>query len=268
MPVRANQLSGSEWLKHSFSVWRDIPRDQIGRKGHPASFPVSLVEKILDCYAKGKKSIILDPFVGSGSTLIAAINRGMHSIGLDVNGQFKDVFLSRLDLFNCQENGEKHLWQYEICDARNSRDFSKIVAPDSIDLCVTSPPYWNILSRKRTCDRKTAITYSSLDSDIGNISSYDMFLKALGDVFENVGMALKKHGYFILNVMDVRKKDRFYPLHQDLSIVVQEKEGLVLQDIVVWDRQSDYNSMRPLGYPYKFIINKVHEYILVFRNEK
>lgn len=267
MPTKANQLSGADWLKNSFSIWRGIPKDSIGRTRHPAAFPVSLIEKILDCYAPGKESLILDPFVGSGSTLIAATNKGMPSIGLDVNAAFREVFMNRLDLFNGQENGKCHLWRYEVCDARDYECFSEIVAPDSVDLCVTSPPYWDILSRKRTCDKKEAITYSDSDTDIGNLASYDVFLKALGDVFENVAMVLKKRGYFILSVMDVRKKDRFYPLHQDAANVVQERAGLVLEDIIVWDRQNDYNAMRPLGYPYKFIINKVHEYLLVFRKK-
>jgi hypothetical protein len=40
--------------------------------------------------------------------------------------------------------------------------------------------------------------------------------------------------------------------------------GLTLDDIIIWDRQFEYNNMKPLGYPYKFRINKVHEYILIF----
>lgn len=43
------------------------------------------------------------------------------------------------------------------------------------------------------------------------------------------------------------------------------ESGFELQDIIIWDRQSEYNNLRPLGYPYKFIVNKVHEYLLVFR---
>ena len=65
--------------------------------------------------------------------------------------------------------------------------------------------------------------------------------------------------------MDIRKGPNFYPLHQDASDAVQRSGPFALEDIIVWDRQSDYNAMRPLGYPRKFIINKVHEYLLIFR---
>ena len=62
--------------------------------------------------------------------------------------------------------------------------------------------------------------------------------------------------------MDIRKKSQFYPLHSDLAYKLREV-GFLFDDLIIWDRQSDYNNMRPLGYPYRFRINKVHEYILI-----
>ena len=97
------------------------------------------------------------------------------------------------------------------------------------------------------------------------MEDYDDFLDALSDVASNVGQALRPRGYFILNIMDIRKGPAFYPLHQDASGAVLRSGHFTLEDILIWDRQADYNAMRPLGYPYKFIINKVHEYLLVFR---
>jgi hypothetical protein len=41
-----------------------------------------------------------------------------------------------------------------------------------------------------------------------------------------------------------------------------------MKDIIIWDRQKEYNNMRPLGYPYSFVVNKVHEYILLFEKVK
>lgn len=267
MAVRANELSGRDWLKNSFSIWRNLVRDG-DRKSHPASFPVSLVGKVLDCYARGPSSVVLDPFAGSGSTLLAATHAGMQSIGLDINTEYRDLFLSRLDLFTmATNNGANKMWHYEICDARECSAFFNTVRTESIDVCVTSPPYWNILSRPRSSDGKEAISYSNSDADIGNIDSYDDFLLALGNVVENVAIALKNQCYLILNVMDLRKGSRFYPFHQDATTVVGQHSNLVLNDIIIWDRQKDYNQMRPLGYPHKFIINKVHEYLLIFRKE-
>jgi len=43
------------------------------------------------------------------------------------------------------------------------------------------------------------------------------------------------------------------------------RHGLVLEDIIIWDRSKEYNNLKPLGFPYVFRVNKVHEYILVFK---
>ena len=260
--ARANELSGRDWLLNSFSIWRDLPRDG-DRKAHPASFPVSLVEKILACYANNHESVVLDPFAGSGSTLLAATNVGMRSVGLDVNPGYKDVFQQRLGLFNA--NGKEPEWCYEICDARDHKKFSEVVPKETVDICITSPPYWDILTRRRSSDGKKNIDYLNSNLDISHIASYDDFLSALGDVIENIAFALKPRGYLILNIMDLRKGSNFYPLHQDVANIATERTALVLDDIIIWDRQQDYSQMRPLGYPYKFIINKVHEYLLVLR---
>ena len=67
-----------------------------------------------------------------------------------------------------------------------------------------------------------------------------------------------------MNVMDLRKQSNFYPLHIDASNLAKEV-GFSFEDIIIWDRQPEYNNMRPLGYPHKFIVNKVHEYLLILR---
>lgn len=254
---RANALCGSDWLRNSFSVWREIRRD-CDSSVHPATFPVALAAKLIDCYAPERDGVLLDPFAGSGSALLAGLEAGMQAIGTDLNPEYRAAFINRLNLLN---GGTRGRFEYYVQDAR---DLASVVLPESVDLCITSPPYWDILNRRRSVDGKSARPYSDLDGDLGNLVDYGAFIAALGIVAESVANVLRPRRYFILNVMDIRKGPRFYPLHQDAATVVR-KAGLSLEDIIVWDRQTDYNAMRPLGYPYKFIINKVHEYLLVFR---
>jgi DNA modification methylase len=66
--------------------------------------------------------------------------------------------------------------------------------------------------------------------------------------------------------MDIRKGPKLYQLHSDLTRKMEEI-GFTLNDIIIWDRQKEYNNMRPLGYPYSFIINKIHEYILIYQKK-
>ena len=101
MPVnnnkRCNDLSGKEWLQNSFSIWRDLRKTKEEKDlGHPASFPVSLVEKLLLTFSK-QNQIVLDPFNGVGTTMVGAINTNRKGIGIELSEEFYKVSLSRID---------------------------------------------------------------------------------------------------------------------------------------------------------------------------
>jgi len=259
-----NELSGSEWLKYSFSIWRDIRKNKEETKiNHPAMFPTSLTSRLIDIFTK-KNDTVLDPFMGSGSTIISAYLKGRKGIGFELSKNFVDLAKRRLKsyigLF------DKALIEPEIYlgDVRN---LIEKIKPNTIKLCITSPPYWDILNRPHTADRKSIISYSKSKEDLGNIKDYEEFLTELKGVFSKVFNVLIPGGYCVVVVMDIRKKDKFYPFHSDLSKKMQEI-GFLFEDIIIWDRQYEYNYMKPLGYPYAFRVNKVHEYILIFKKPK
>jgi DNA modification methylase len=146
----------------------------------------------------------------------------------------------------------------------SATDLLKFVSPGAVDLCITSPPYWNILNQRRTADAKAVRHYGNLEKDLGTIADYGAFLSALTGVFADVLQALKPGGHCCIVVMDLRKKDRFYPFHSDLAGRLQQI-GYRFDDLVVWNRQSEYNNLRPLGFPSVFRINKVHEFVLLMQ---
>lgn len=252
---KCNDLTGKEWLQNSFSIWRELSKTKGERAlKHPASYPISLCEKLIRTFAK-KKAKVLDPFNGIGSTTVAAKNLSCEALGIDLSEEF------------CQVAQER------IGEARNitivngdSFDVLKRLPENYFDICVTSPPYWDILNMKRSADQKNPVNYSDKENDLGNIPDYENFISTLSEIFALVSKTLKKGAYCVVNVMDIRKKSKFYPLHSDLATALQ-KIGFVYDDLIIWDRQPDYNNMRPLGYPYKFRINKVHEYLLIFVKE-
>lgn len=249
---RCNNLTGKEWLQNSFSIWRNLSKTTEEKNlKHPASYPVSLCEKLIQTFSKNN-GIVLDPFNGIGSTLVAAHNLQRTAIGIDLSKDFCDIAKKRIGNDN----------NITIINGNSFEELDKI-NPNSIDLCVTSPPYWDILNMKRSADKKENINYTNSSADLGNVDDYANFLKLLRDLFSKVYKILKPNSYCLVNVMDIRKKDKFYPLHSDLASELQ-KSGFIFDDIIIWDRQQDYNNMRPLGYPYKYRINKVHEYILIF----
>lgn len=248
---RANDLTGKEWLQNSFSIWRDLRKDAEEKQfKHPASYPVSLCEKLIKTFARAECHI-LDPFNGIGSTMVAAEKLNCSGVGIDLSEEYCNIAKSRI------KNTEK----IKIING-DSFKVLKELEPASFDLCITSPPYWDILNMKRSADRKETVNYSDKVNDLGNIDNYNTFLDRLKELFGYVYTLLKGDTYCLINVMDLRKKSTFYPLHSDLAYALREV-GFIFDDIIIWDRQADYNNMKPLGYPYRFRINKVHEYILI-----
>ena len=256
---RANDLGGKEWARYSISVWNDITKTAEERRmRHPAMFPEMLVRRVVSCFTTSDELRILDPFMGSGTTLVAARNMGRHGIGFELNPEYVALTQRRL--------AQAHLFSDSTFDIYNTdaKEIPDIIEHDSIDLCITSPPYWDILLQKRTADFKEIRNYGNEEGDLGCIRDYDRFLDALTEVFKGVRLVLKPGKYCIVNVMDLRKKDKFYPLHSDLARRMQDL-GFLFDDMIIWDRRQEYNNLRTLGYPTVFRLNRIHEFLLIFQ---
>jgi DNA modification methylase len=267
MAERMNNLTGKEWLQNSFTIWRDVVKTSEERATkHPALFPQELVEKLIRLYLRDPGSVVLDPFMGIGSTMLASMNQGMKGIGFDLSGDFCRIAIGRIDNFQGILSNENEILRPDVHN-EDSRSISKVIGESSVDLVVTSPPYWDILNQKRTADGKIIRNYSSDRDDLGNIPDYEEFLADLKKVYTEVYKVMKPGARCIAVVMDIRKKDKFYPLHEDQSRIMREI-GFELDEYVIWDRQRDYNNMKTLGYPYVYRFNRVHEFICIYLKRK
>ncbi len=261
-PPKCNELGGKRWLQNSISVWDDIRKTtEEVRLKHPAMFPTMLVERLIETFLRPEGHIILDPFCGSGSTLVAAEKLGKQGIGFEISPEFIAMARQRLAPTLLDPPPQSIIHQ------RSVRELIQVVEPESVDLCITSPPYWDILNQKRTADYKAIRNYGNLNEDLGTIADYEEFLVALQRVFADVFKVLKAGAYACVVVMDLRKKDRFFPLHSDLARHMTEI-GFIFDDLIIWNRQSEYNNLRPLGYPSVFRVNKVHEYVVLLQKPR
>lgn len=267
MAERMNNLTGKEWLQNSFTIWRDVVKtsDERATK-HPALFPQELVERLIRLYLRDPGCVVLDPFMGIGSTMLASMNQGMKGIGFDLNKDFCRIAQKRIGTFQGTLTSELEILTPEIFNT-DSRTISRVIPESSVDLVVTSPPYWDILNQKRTADGKVIRNYSSDKRDLGNISNYEEFLVDLKSVYAEVFKVMKPGARCVAVVMDIRKKDKFYPLHEDQSKIMREI-GFELDEYVIWDRQREYNNMKTLGYPYVYRFNRIHEFICVYLKRK
>jgi site-specific DNA-methyltransferase (adenine-specific) len=79
------------WWK---AMWTDI-KGASTRLGHPAPFPTELAERLIRMFSFAGDTV-LDPFTGTGSTNLAALLAGRHSIGCDIERQYLDIAQKRL----------------------------------------------------------------------------------------------------------------------------------------------------------------------------
>lgn len=83
---RKNTISKEEFLEFTKSVWT-FPAEPAKKVGHPAPFPVELPYRLIQLYTF-EGEIVLDPFIGSGQTAIAAIKTNRHYVGYDINSDY------------------------------------------------------------------------------------------------------------------------------------------------------------------------------------
>lgn len=92
-----NDLTGKEWLKLTKSFWlSEKCADDKDAFGHPAPFLIKDIEKLISFFTK-KNMRVLDPFLGSGTTIIAAHNLKRFGIGMDLNEDYRKLAVSRFE---------------------------------------------------------------------------------------------------------------------------------------------------------------------------
>lgn len=274
-----NDLNGSQWLPEtkSFFYQKGLgakhPNAQIERQ-HPAPFSYQDISHLVTFFTK-KGMRVLDPFGGVGSTAKACALEGRVCTSIELQKKWNDLALKRLEVEVSEGASKAH--EFILGD---SRTVLKNLADCSFDFMVTSPPYWSILNKKADYKVKKerianqlATNYSENDeNDLASISSYEDFLRILvDDVFLECGRVLKPKKYMCLVVSDFRNKSEFISFHSDLIQALNRRETsdgyrITLQGVKVL--LQNHKTLLPYGYPFAYVENIHHQYILIFRKDK
>jgi len=91
----ASTIEKEEFMDSTLSIW-NIPPARAKKIGHPAPYPVELVERFIKLYSY-EKELILDPFMGSGTTAIGAINLNRNYIGYENNEEYIKLAEERIN---------------------------------------------------------------------------------------------------------------------------------------------------------------------------
>ncbi|MFH1259494.1 MAG: DNA methyltransferase [Elusimicrobiota bacterium] len=264
-----NCLSAKEWMKAQLGVWefyyekRDIRDKQI----HPATFPISLPKKVIELFTH-KGELVLDPFVGSGTTLVAAQDTDRNAMGFDLQKKYIDLTTSRLNQTRLFNNSKQLAIQD---DARNIKNRLK---PETVSLIFTSPPYANLLNRKRKNKSRRGDQrnnhqfmkveqYSQDERDLGVLAEKE-YAKSMADIYKDLLPLLKPKGHCVVNVPDMWWENKRITLH--ISIVEALRSvGYELRNIIIWDRRNVVNAIGIFGWPSNYITMGVtFEYLLDF----
>ena len=273
-----NGLTPKEWTQLSRNVWDDVssPR-QKKHLEHGAVFPLKLADRLIRMYSK-EGDLVFDPFLGIGTTAVAALRLERRPVGIELAPHFHDMAVEwaseEVGLPNLAQGAEPFSIHNEDC-----RNMDKLLEQDSVQLTVTSPPYADFI-RRSVADRakthkKSRIVndnnsrvkpYSDDARDFGNLS-YEEFLADSEGLFGQLLTITRPGGYAVWVVKDYRKPPErpYISMHSDLASAA-ERVGWRWHDLIVWN-QNEQRRLVLLGFPSKFYTNQNCSFLVVLRKD-
>ena len=271
-----NDLTGKDWLPETKSFFyqkglgANHPEAQI-EKLHPAPYSFQDIGHLVRFFTK-KGMRVLDPFGGVGSTAKACEVDGRVCTSIELSPKWHELSIKRLET-EIGEGASKH---HQFING-DSCEVLKTMENESVDFVVTSPPYWGILNKqdqkviKNRVANNLETKYSEDENDLGNVERYEDFLDILvGKVFLECARILKNGKYMALVVSDFRDKSEYISFHSDLIYRLNKASipnGGVLKLQGTKILLQNHKSLLPYGYPFAYVENIHHQYVLIFKKE-
>jgi excisionase family DNA binding protein len=282
-----NGLTPSEWALLSKNVitedellnpvWKDLssPRNKYQLE-HGAVYPIKLAERLIKMYS-AEGDVVFDPFLGIGTTIIAAHGLNRHGVGTELNPKFANI--AQQWLHDVQGLFKNDLFYKIVND--DCRNLLNHVKKEKVQVTVTSPPYADFIQKSlkdRATTHKTSIIqhennstvkqYSEQENDFGNLP-YKEFLEQIKEILKANWEVTKFGGYaawVVKDYRDTKNKIPYVPFHSDLARAGEEV-GWKFHDLIVWD-QTGQRRLVLLGYPSVLYTNQNCSFIVVFRKIK
>lgn len=268
---KINCLTAKNWLKNQLGVWEFFyeKRDIRDKAVHPATFPISMARKVIELFSH-EGELVIDPFVGSGTTLVAAQDTNRNAVGFDLQQKYIDLCKNRLSndqLFNRSK---------QLAILEDARNISQYIHPHTVKLIWTSPPYANLLNRERKNKSRRVRDngqlgkieqYSQDERDLGTLE-LENYSKNMGDIFEDLLSLLRDDGHCVINVPDMWWDNKRITIHISLIQELRNR-GYEFRNTIIWDRRNIVNNIGIFGWPSNYItMGTTFEYLLHFKKAK
>ncbi|MCI4363698.1 MAG: hypothetical protein L3K13_05265 [Thermoplasmata archaeon] len=266
---RLNDLPGRAWIQFTRSWFvENPPRRSAAERSHPAKFPEGLAERFVSFFTRPGQWV-LDPFAGTGSTLVAARRLGRPSVGVELSSRYARLAERRVDAVAAGRAVPAILLAE---DARKLGESWRRLGLPAPSLVLTSPPYWDMLRQgrggvrsvhRRRKEEGLSEAYSADPRDLGNLTDYRRFLDDLLPILAEAGGLLAPERYLVVVLQNLRDPSGVYRRLAWEVAAGLDRTPLEFQGERIWCQDS-----KPLGiwgYPVTFVPNVHHHYCLIFR---
>jgi len=263
--MKFNDIDIKNWKDSDVNVdslWLIGERDKKGKHSNKyhGNFIPQIPYQLIKRYTK-KNEIVLDLFLGSGTTLFECENLNRNFIGYDIN----DEIISFVD--EKMKGDVKINYDIQNCDVSCSSEFNTKIANSlsklkskKVQFLIMHPPYMDI------------VKFTNKKEDLSQISDLSQFVKTFNKVVENGLKYLETNRYFAIVIGDVYKKSEVIPLSFYILDSIKRKFKVKLKGIIVKNIEGNrgkigqggiwkYRALKSDYYIFK------HEYILVFKKE-
>lgn len=260
-------------MKFDHNHWRDLdinvdslwimgPRAKGGKHTnvYHGNFAPQIPNQMIRRYTD-EGDIVMDLFMGSGTTLYECETLKRNYIGFDINCEIIDFVEKRME--GC-DTIDYHIHN---CDVTSTEVFCNCVDDDlrqmnkrKVDLLIVHPPYLDI------------VKFTDRPEDLSNISNLNLFIEKFKTAMSNALGYLKANHYFVVVIGDIYRNGEVVPLGFYLMYAIKKTFGCQLKGIVVKDIVGNRAKIGQEGlWRYRALVNGnylfKHEYLFVFKNK-
>ena len=297
---RLNHLSAQEWLRFT-KTWfiHNPPPRKKNEILHPAKYPEQMIAEFIKFFTK-EGAVVVDPFLGTGSTLVACHTTQRHGIGIELQEKYAKIAEERIKVLEQQRESADSLvasislqqrWKLDVSsDERaaertkegarphckqivirgNAAEFEKYWQEFQLpqaDLVITSPPYGAMLQKKGLVSKERKVEgldvqYSNDPEDLGNAENYELFVQKLVEILSALRQRLKPEAHLVIILQNYMNKGEYKTLAWDVGKELSKIYQFRGERIWCQDNKTLY----PYGYRYSFVPNVHHHYCLIFKN--